>query len=607
MEREGLIARVIGWCGRHRAIVLVASGLVTVASVLAIMHTPVDAIPDLSDRQVILFSEWMGRSPDLVEDQITYPLTTAMLGTPRVKAVRGQSMFGMSFVYVVFEDGTDLYWARQRVAERLATLGSTLPEGAKLRMGPDATGVGWVYQYAIVDRSNRHTLGELRALQDYTLAYSLASIEGVAEVAPVGGYEREMQVTADPEALRARGLTVADLGRALQSANGDIGAGSIDIAGREHVVRGRGFLHTADDVAQVVVRPGAQGRAVRVSDVATVTLGAKPRRGMAELDGRGEAVGGIVIARDGENAREVIERVKARLRELAPSLPPGVEIVPVYDRSGIIDGAIATLRHALTEEMIVVALVILLFLLHFRSSVLPIAVLPISVAAAFIPMYLLGVSSNLMSLGGIAIAIGAMVDATIVIVENAHKRLEHMKPGGDRVATLIDSAKEVGPTIFFSLVIITVSFLPIFGLTGQSGKLFHPLAWTKTLAMASSAIFAITLGPALLTWLVRGKIRPERRHPVSRLLIAGYKPFVHVALHRPKTTLLIGLFAIVSAVPLLSRIGGEFMPPLDEGDFLYMPTTMPGISPSEALRTLELQDRAMRDFPEVLSVYGKIG
>jgi len=607
-DREGVVARVIGWCAEHPVVTTLLSAVVAVGAVLAIRDMPVDAIPDLSDRQVIVFTEWMGRSPDLVEDQITYPLTTALLGTPKVRAVRAQSMFGMSFVYVIFEDGTDLYWARSRVLEKLEQLSGAFPEGVRPRLGPDATGVGWVYQYALVDHSGQHTLGELRAYHDFSLRYALQGLEDVAEVATVGGYETQYDVTVLPEAMRRSGVGIADLARAIRGANRDVGGGSIEIAGREMVVRGRGYLSSPEEVGDVlVVTRGDAGVPVRVRDVARVTIGAKARRGVGELDGLGEAVGGIVVARDGANAMEVIDRVKQTLARLESSLPDGVEIVTVYDRSALISRAVDTLRGALTEELIVVALVIFLFLLHFRSSLVPIVILPLSVAAAFIPMYLLGLSSNIMSLGGIAIAIGAMVDATIVIVENAHKRLEHAPPDADRRQVLIDSAKEVGPPIFFSLLIIMVSFLPIFGLTGQGGRLFRPLAYTKTFAMLSAAIFAVTLGPALLRWFVRGRIRPEHEHPISRILIGAYKPFVHVALRNPKTTLLIGAFAVLSVLPIIGKIGNEFMPPLDEGDLLYMPTTAPGISIEEAARSLSTQDRVLRSFPEVMTVYGKVG
>ena len=605
--RDGMVARVITWCGEHPVPTILASLVLAGASWAAIVATPVDAIPDISDRQVIVFSEWMGRSPDLVEDQLTYPLATALLATPDVRAVRGQSMPGMSFLYVVLDDGADLDLARARVAEKLAQSRASLPDDATTRIGPDASGVGWIYQYALVDDSHTHTLDELRALQDFTLRYALQSVRGVAEVASVGGYEREYQVTLMPDALRTNGIDARDVGRAIRAANREVGAGSITLAGRELQVRGRGLLRDASAIGDVVLAARDGGVVVRVRDVARVSIGGRERRGIGELDGLGEAVSGIVVARDGVNARQVIADVKARLASLGAALPDGVRIVPVYDRSTLIDHAIATLRASLLEEMLVVAAIIFLFLLHARSALVPVLVLPLSVAAAFLPMLALGVTSNVMSLGGIAIAIGAMVDATIVIVENAHKKLEHAPPGASRTALLLESAREVGPAIFFSLLIVTVAFLPVFGLTGQAGRLFRPLALTKTFAMLSAALLAITLAPALLVLLVRGKIRPEREHPVSRRLIALYRPFVDVALRNPRTTILIGVLAVASALPLLPKIGSEFMPPLDEGDLLYMPTTMPGVAPGDAARALAAQDRAMRAFPEVLSVYGKAG
>ncbi len=605
--RHGLIARTITWCGLHPGLTIAASLALAVASFAAIRATPVDALPDISDRQVIVVGEWMGRSPALVEDQLTWPLASALLGMPGVRAVRGQSMPGMSFLYVVLEDDADLDLARARTGEVLAQARTTLPEEARVRVGPDASGVGWVYQYALVDDSGTHSLDTLRALQDFTLRQALQSVRGVAEVASIGGFEREYQVTLRPDALRAHDIDARTVGGAIRAANRDVGAGSITLAGRELFVRGRGALRDVDAIGDVVLAARGAGVVVRVRDVAHVAIGGRERRGIGELDGRGEAVSGIVIAREGANARAVIRDVKARLASLSGALPEGVRVVPVYDRATLIDAAVATLRGALVEEMIVVAAVILLFLLHVRSALVPVIVLPLAVAASFLPMRALGVSSNVMSLGGIAIAIGAMVDAAIVIVENAHKRLEHAPAGTPRREVLLESAREVGPAIFFSLLIVTVAFLPVFGLTGQAGRLFRPLALTKTFAMLGSALLAITLAPALLVTLVRGRIRAEHEHPVSRRLIALYRPFVDVALRNPRTTVLLGVLAVLSAAPLVPRIGGEFMPPLDEGDLLYMPTTLPGVAPAEAARALRVQDRAIRAFPEVLSVYGKAG
>ena len=556
-----------------------------------------------------MFTEWMGRSPTLVEDQVTYPLVTSLLGTPAVVDVRGQTMFGMSFVYVVFEEGTDIYWARSRVLEVLSTVRSRLPSDASPRLGPDATGIGWVYQYALVDRLGHTDLGQLRALQDYTLRYALTSVPGVAEVATVGGYEQQYQVTVDPVRLRGYGLTVADVVRAVRRSNSDVGGRVLEMSEREYFVRGRGYLTRVEDLEQIAVRT-VRGAPVLLRDVGHVTMGGEIRRGAADLDGLGEVVSGIVVMRYGENALEVIARVERKLAELAPSLPKGVEVVPVYDRSGLIERAITTLRHALTEEMIVVAAVILLFLLHLRSALLPIISLPLAVVVAFIPMVLLGIPATIMSLGGIAIAIGATVDAEIVMVEAAHKKLEHAPAdlsAADRERLLAEAAREVTPAIFFSLLIIAVSFLPVFGLTGQAGRLFRPLAYTKTFVMLSAALLSITVAPALRDYLLRGKIYSEDRHPVSRAIRRVYEPFVHVALRNPRTTVLIGAMALLSALPIAQRLGSEFMPPLDEGDLLYMPTTFPNISIEEARRQLQQQDEILRSFPEVASVLGKVG
>ncbi len=603
----GLVERVIEWCARHPWPVLLMTAVITAFGVRAAQRTPVDAIPDLTDRQVIVFTEWLGRSPDLIEAQVTYPLTAAMLGTRNVRTVRGQSMFGMSFVTVLFEEGTSLDDARTWVQQRLAQAEGELPEGVRPELGPEATGVGWVYQYALLDRSGRHDLATLRNVQDTELRYALASIPGVAEVASIGGYEAQLDVLVDLDALRARDLTPVDIATALRAANNEVGAGAIEVSGRELVVRGRGLLTDAEAVGDVVVAVREGRVPVRVRDVARVTHGGRARRGIGELDGLGEAVSGIVIARDGANARTVVAEVKARLAALAPSLPEGVSVVTVYDRSRLVDGAVRTLRDALVEEGLIVALVIVLFLLHFRSALVPIITLPVSVAIAFLVLGPLGVTSNAMSLGGIAIALGAMVDAAIVIVENAHKKLEHVTREEERVEAIIAGAKEVGPPIFFSLLLVTVSFLPIFGLTGQAGRLFRPLALTKTSAMLAAAVVAITTGPALVRLLLRGRITPEREHPISRRLIAVYEPFVHVALRNPRSTIAIGVFAVLSAIPISLTLGEEFMPPFAEGDLLYMPTTVPGISTEEAERALGAQDRALRAFPEVERVYGKIG
>ncbi|HEY6867377.1 MAG TPA: efflux RND transporter permease subunit [Candidatus Eisenbacteria bacterium] len=603
-----MIARLIEYCATHRAVVLVLTACVVVGSFLAVRNVPLDAIPDLSDPQVIIFTEWMGRSPDLVEDQVTYPIVSSLLGAPRVEAVRGQSMFGMSFIYVIFKEGTDLYWARSRVLEYLDTIRSRLPEGVTPTLGPDATSVGWVLQYALVDTSGRHDLAQLRTLQDFNLRYAFASVPGVAEVASVGGYERQYQVEVDPDKLHAYGLSLAEVTSAIRRSNADVGGRVIEMSGREYFVRGRGYVKDLDDLREIALGADRRsGTPIRVGDVASVSFGPDIRRGVSELDGAGETVGGTIVMRYGENALRVIERVKARIAELKPSLPEGVQIKLVYDRSSLIERAIATLRHTLVEEAIVVSLVIFIFLLHVRSTLVPVLTLPVAVGMAFVPMIALGINSNIMSLGGIAIAIGAMVDAAIVLVENAHKHLESAPPGSDRRRVLIDAAKEVGPPIFFSLLIITVAFLPIFALNGQAGRLFKPLAFTKTFAMGFAALVSVTLAPALMSLFIRGRIRHETDHPVSRALLSVYRPFAWVALKNPRTTIAIGLAALLSAVPMALELGHEFMPPLNEGDMLYMPTTFPNISIEEARRYLQLQDRLIRTFPEVETVFGKAG
>jgi copper/silver efflux system protein len=604
---------MIGWLidasAKYRGLVLFAAIVLSIAGVTAMRHVKLDAIPDLSDPQVVVFTEWMGRSPTLVEDQVTYPLVTALLGAPHVVDVRGQTMFGMSFVYIVFEEGTDIYWARSRVLEYLSTVRDRLPPDVSPRLGPDATGIGWVYQYALVDRSRRLDLGELRTLQDFSLRYALTSVPGVAEVASVGGYQKQYQVTVDPVRLRNFGLGVADVVRAVRRSNADVGARVLEMSEREYFVRGRGYLSRAEDIENIVIR-AERGTPVLVKDVGHVTLGGDIRRGAADFDGKGETVSGIVVMRYGENALEVIERVEHKLTELRSTLPNGVEIVPVYNRKDLIERAIDTLRHALTEEMIVVAAVIILFLLHLRSALLPIISLPLAVVTAFIPMYFLGIPATIMSLGGIAIAIGATVDAEIVMVEAAHKKLEGAPKdlsATERARLLAEAAREVTPAIFFSLLIIAVSFLPVFGLSGQAGRLFKPLAYTKTFVMLSAALLSVTVAPALRDYLIRGKIFSEARHPVSRAIRRVYEPFVHVALHNPKTTVLIGAMALLSALPVAQKLGSEFMPPLDEGDLLYMPTTFPNIAIEEARQQLRRQDEVLRSFPEVLSVLGKIG
>src|SRR5262245_16429304 len=603
-----MIANLIEWCATRRGLVIVLSTIAFAAAVLAMRSVAVDALPDLSDPQVIVFAEWMGRSPDLVEDQVTYPIVSSLLAAPKVTAVRGQSMFGMSFIYVIFEEGTDPYWARSRVLEYLSTLRGRLPDGVSPTLGPDASAVGWVYQYALVDKSGRHDLAELRAFQEFHLRYALASVPGVAEVASVGGYDRQYQVEVDPARLHAYGLSVADVSAAVRRSNREVGGRVIEMSGREYFVRGRGYVHSLDDLRQVAVGVDRRsGTPIRVADLGRVAFGPDIRRGVSELNGEGEAVGGTIVMRYGENAERVIARVRKKLEELKPSFPAGLEVHTVYDRSALITRAIETLRHTLVEEAIVVSVVIFVFLLHLRSTLVPVLALPVAVALAFVPMRLLGINSNIMSLGGIAIAIGAMVDAAIVLVENAHKHLETAPAGASRTRVVIDAAKEVGPPIFFSLLIITAAFLPIFALNGQAGRLFKPLAFTKTFAMAFAALVSVTLAPALMTLFVKGRIRHESDHPVSRALIAIYRPFAWVALKNPRTTIAIGLAAVLSAVPMAMKLGHEFMPPLNEGDMLYMSTTFPNVSIEEAKRYLQVQARVIASFPEVERVFGKAG
>ncbi len=602
-----MIRAIIDFSARNRAVIIIGTLFACVGAWYSITHIPLDAIPDLSDVQVILYTEWMGRSPDLVEDQVTYPIVTSLLSAPHVTAVRGYSMFGMSFVYVIFDEGTDIYWARSRVLEYMKQFEGRLPAGVTPVIGPDASSVGWVFQYALTDTTGTHDLSELRTFQDFNLRYALASVPGVAEVASIGGYQKQYQVEVDPDKLRAYGLSIGDVSRAIRASNNDVGGRVLELTEREYFIRGKGYIQSLNDLRQIGLGRSASGTPILLSTVARISFGPDIRRGVGELDGIGESVGGTVVMRYNENALSVIERVKAKLTELKPTFPSGVDVKVIYDRSNLITRAINTLKNTLIEEGLVVAAVIIIFLLHFGSSMVPIIALPISVGLAFIPMYFLGINSNIMSLGGIAIAIGAMVDASIVLVENAHKRMEKAPPNVSRKEVIIAGAKEVGPSIFYALLIITIGFLPIFALTGQGGRLFTPLAYTKTFAMFFSAIVAVTLVPALMVTFLRGKVHPETKHPVSRLLIAIYKPFVYVALRNPKTTIAIGVAAVLSAIPMIPKIGSEFMPPLNEGDILYMPTTMPNISIEAAKQYMQYQDRVIRTFPEVISVYGKAG
>ena len=610
-----MIANLIRWSIANRFLVLMATLLVTAWGVYAVVRTPIDALPDLSDVQVIIRTTYPGQAPRIVEDQVTYPLTTTMLSVPGAKTVRGYSFFGDSFVYILFDDATDPYWARSRVLEYLNQVQSRLPPQAKPALGPDATGVGWIYQYALVDRGGRHDLGELRALQDWFLKYELKALPNVAEVASVGGMVRQYQIVLDPDRLRAYGIPHSRVVAAVQNANRETGGSVVELAEAEYMVRASGYLRTLDDFRAISLTTSKTGVPVLLRDVARVQMGPEMRRGIAELDGEGEVAGGVIVMRAGKNALETIEAVKAKLAELRKSLPPGVEIVETYDRSSLIERAVRHLREKLVEEFVVVALVCVLFLLHFRSAFVAIVTLPLGVLIAFIVMLYQGVNANIMSLGGIAIAIGAMVDAAIVMIENAHKHLEawaHAHPGerietAERWRLIADAAGEVGPALFFSLLIITLSFVPVFALEAQEGRLFAPLAYTKTYAMAAAAGLAVTLIPVLMGYFIRGRIPEERRNPINRALIAVYRPMLATVLRWPKSTIAIaGLVLLVSALPLAPE-AGEFLPPLHEGDLLYMPTALPGLSPSKAAEILQQTDRLIRTVPEVLRVFGKAG
>lgn len=605
-----MIERIIEYCARNRFIVFSVLAFVMAWGLWSLDHTPLDAVPDLSDAQVIVWTEWMGRSPDIVEDQITYPIISKLVAAPKVRAVRGVSMFGMSFVYVIFEDGTDIYWARSRVLEYMNTVRGKLPADVNPVLGPDATSVGWVFEYALVDESGKHSLADLRSYQDWTLKYYLEAVPGVAEVATVGGFVKQYQVNVDPQALVAYRIPLTDVIDAVRANNADVGGRVVEFSSTEYFVRGRGYIKSVEDIEEIAVGMDERGTPVLVKNIGTVEIGPDIRRGIAELDGKGETVGGIIVMRYGENALNVIDHVKEKLAEIQHALPPGVKVVVTYDRSDLIHRAIEVLRRSLWEEMLVVSLVILLFLLHFRSALIPIITLPIAVLLSFIPMHYLGISSNIMSLGGIAIAIGAMVDASIILVENAHKRLEDAGAHAStevREAALLDALKSVGRPIFFSLLVITVSFLPIFSLQAQEGRLFKPLAYTKTFSMMFAALLAITVVPSLIFWLMRGRMRPEETHPVSRLLHRLYHPVIDFVLRHHKATLVGAIVVMLTAIPAYMRLGSEFMPPLNEGTILYMPTSVPGLPAGEAGRILQVQDRILGSFPEVQTVFGKIG
>jgi copper/silver efflux system protein len=599
-----MIAALIRWSGRNVFLIGLATVFVTVAGIYAVSRVPLDAIPDLSDVQVIVYTEYPGQAPQVVEDQVTYPLTTAMLSVPKSRVVRGFSFFGVSFVYVIFEDGTDLYWARSRVLEYLSSAARRLPAGVAPSLGPDATGVGWIYQYVV--RGSQHSLAELRTIQDWYIRYGLAKAEGVAEVAGVGGFVKQYSIVIDPRRLQALGIPLSKIRDVVRASNMDVGGRTVELAETEFAVRGRGYIKSLADLEQIVVKSD-RGVPILLRDVARVELAPDERRGITEVNGEGEVVSGIAVQRFGENALSVIQHVKDRLAEIAPSLPQGVTIDAVYDRSELIYRAIDTLKRTLLEESLIVAVVCVIFLLHVRSALVAIITLPLGVLIAYLCMNVLGLSSNIMSLGGIAIAIGAMVDAAIVMIENAHKHLERAPPDKPRAQVLIEAAMEVGPALFFSLLIITVSFLPIFALEAQEGRLFKPLAYTKTFAMAAAALLSVTLVPALMILFVRGRIIPEHRNPINRFLIWIYRPVIRVALRFKAATILIALAILVGSLWPAMRLGTEFMPNLNEGTLLYMPTTLPGLSVTKAAELLQTQNKIIKSFPEVASVWGKAG
>ncbi|MGD0309086.1 MAG: CusA/CzcA family heavy metal efflux RND transporter [Acidobacteriota bacterium] len=624
-----MIEKLIEFSAREKFVVLLITAAVVAFGVYSLYHQPVDAIPDLSDTQVIVYSKW-DRSPDIIEDQVTYPVTTALLGAPKVKAIRGYSDFGFSYVYIIFEDGTDIYWARSRVLEYLSKVTPSLPAGVKTEIGPDATGVGWVFQYALVDTSHTHTLADLRSFQDWNLRYALQSVPGVAEIATVGGFQSQYQVVVDRDQLAAYNIPIAAVAEAVRNANVEIGARLIEFSGTEYMVRGHGYIKRPEDIEQIVLKTNGRGTPVLLQDVARVERGPEIRRGVADLDGMGDAVAGIVVMRQGENADRVIHSVKEKLGELEPSFPKGVKAVTTYDRSDLIERSIKNLKEELVLEIMIVSLVILIFLWHIPSAIIPIVTIPVSVLLAFIPMRLIGLNSNIMSLAGIAISIGVLVDGAIVEVENAYKKLELWIEGGrqgDFHAVRLQALKEVGPSVFFSLLVIAVAFLPVFTLVDQEGRLFRPLAFTKNFVMAIAAILAVTLDPAMrmlfarmeffkfrprwLAWLTSqaavGKYYKEERHPISRLFFKIYEPPARLVLEYPKTTIMVAVFMVASTLPVYLRLGSEFMPPLNEGTILYMPTTLPGISIAQAQAILQVQDEIIRTFPEVERVFGKAG
>ncbi len=626
-----MIEKLIAWCTRNRFFVFLGTALAIMWGVWSLKNIPLDAIPDLSDVQVIVFTEWTGRSPDLVEDQITYPIVSSLLAAPQVKVARGYSFLGLSFVYVIFKDGTDIYWARSRVLEYMNQVRGKLPPGVNPTLGPDATGVGWVYEYALVDKTGQNSLADLRSFQDWYLRYWLESVPGVAEVAPIGGFVKQYQVEVDPDALVAYNISLKHVIMSIKRSNNDVGGRVLEMGEREYFVRGRGYIQSIADIENVALGVTETGTPVLVKNVARVQFGPEMRRGAAELDGEGEVVGGVVVMRYGENALKVIDRVKKKIEEVKGSLPPGVELVTAYDRSDLIKRSIATLKEKLGEEILVVSLIILLFLWHFRSALVPILSLPLAVLFSFIPMYHMGLSSNIMSLGGIAIAIGALVDASVILIENAHKHLEEWETNGkreDRSLVLLKAAQEVGRPVFFSLLVIAVSFMPIFTLEAQEGRLFKPLAFTKNFSMFFAAVLSVTLMPVLLQlflkpvkalsfkpkWLNKGfnffwagQIHHEENHPISRFLFKMYEPLLTFLLKWRKATIAVAVMIVLSIIPVYKQLGSEFMPPLNEGDILYMPTTLPGISIETARQWLQRQDEVIKSFEEVEVVFGKIG
>ncbi len=624
-----MVERLIEICAHNKTIVLMFAAAVVVLGFWALYNQPIDAIPDLSDTQVIIYSKW-DRSPDIIEDQVTYPITSALLGAPKVKAIRGFSDFGFSYVYIIFEDGTDIYWARSRVLEYLTKVTSSLPPGVKTEIGPDATGVGWIFQYALVDESGKNSLADLRAFQDWNLRFALQSVPGVAEVASLGGFQNQYQVTVDRDRLAAYNIPIMMVAEAVRNSNVEVGGRLIEFSGKEYMVRGHGYIKKVGDIEQIVLKTDDRGTPVLLRDVARVERGPEIRRGIADLDGRGDVVAGIVIMRHNENADKVIRRIKEKLKDLEASLPPGVKVVTTYDRSVLIERSIDTLKHELIVEIIIVSFVILVFLWHIPSAIIPIVTIPVSVLLAFIPMYGMGLNSNIMSLAGIAISIGVLVDGAIVEVENAYKKLELWVEGGrigDFHAVRLQALKEVGPSVFFSLLVIAVAFLPVFTLVDQEGRLFKPLAFTKNFAMAIAAILAVTLDPAMrmmfarmdywtfrprwVSWVANqvlvGRYYKEEKHPISRLLFRIYEPPARLVLRHPKSTIAMALLLVATTVPVYFRLGSEFMPPLNEGTLLYMPTTLPGISVAQAQVILQHQDQMLMEFPEVERVFGKAG